>query len=600
MSLLLVATAAAAPWAAASSPATEVFKSISPAVRTIALLDADGKPGTNRSAVVVGPDSIVTVCEGDDAPRSITLRDQSPNEVLRLLAVDIERKLCLFTAPGVFRDVAFPTPEQALPREGDRIFAISNSLGLGIGITEGIVAGVRRTARGARIQFTAPIAPGAQGGALVNDAGRLLGVIEYEHKAGQNVNFAAPAVWIREIEVRAATQRREARRAQEAGALARARRWKELLDLARQGVNAGPWAIESWEYVALAEKELGNLEAAEQAWRKALELAPERDRSALALGEWLIGQRRPEEALAIVDRTLEVQPENAGLWLLRARGLRATSRMVDAEQAYRRATQIDPWLFPAYLGLAELAQFRGEFLGASAILSRMASLLPDSQDIQYGLIANLLMAKRYDQALRALAELPAALAAAPRAISFNAAAIAGLGRPAEAVTLLQNYVRDNPACGPEIWLRLSSILAEMTRHAEAADAARNAVREAPDNLDARYVFAVRLKDAGHVREAQVIIEKLIDTYGDKAAAWRQKGFIHSILGERKPAVEALEKSLSFDPRQTKTWAALIEVLHADGDRPAVVRAYGKLRELDPAYAESVYRPLGVIYQANQR
>ena len=67
---------------------------------------------------------------------------------------------------------------------GDAVYAVTNANGLAFSATEGILSAVRPAdevpgaGTGFRlIQFTAPIAPGASGGALVDKDGALLGII---------------------------------------------------------------------------------------------------------------------------------------------------------------------------------------------------------------------------------------------------------------------------------------------------------------------------------------------------------------------------------------------------------------------------------------
>jgi len=115
--------------------------------------------------------------------------------------------LCLIEVDGA--------PSQAMaikwqaPAAGSRVFAVSNALGLGVGISEGVVSGVRHFPNGDYIQFTAPISPGSEGGALVDDDGQLLGIVDYRRRDGQNVNFASLAEWIDQIEKRSAENAEE-------------------------------------------------------------------------------------------------------------------------------------------------------------------------------------------------------------------------------------------------------------------------------------------------------------------------------------------------------------------------------------------------------
>lgn len=79
----------------------------------------------------------------------------------------------------------FLTPgNTAALAQGDSVYAVTNANGLAFSATEGILSAVRPAdevpgaGTGFRLlQFTAPVAPGASGGALVDSNGALLGII---------------------------------------------------------------------------------------------------------------------------------------------------------------------------------------------------------------------------------------------------------------------------------------------------------------------------------------------------------------------------------------------------------------------------------------
>jgi S1-C subfamily serine protease len=80
---------------------------------------------------------------------------------------------------------------------GEPAYAVTSSSGLGWSATEGIFSGMRTAdevngaGSGYRlIQFTAPVAPGASGGPLVNGRGELVGIIT--RGMSQGASFAVP------------------------------------------------------------------------------------------------------------------------------------------------------------------------------------------------------------------------------------------------------------------------------------------------------------------------------------------------------------------------------------------------------------------------
>ena len=88
-------------------------------------------------------------------------------------------------------------------RTGQRVYAIGAPLGLELTISEGIVSSLREVENGKVIQTTAPVSPGSSGGGLFNAEGQLIGIVTFQTRSGQNLNFAVPADWISEMRARA-------------------------------------------------------------------------------------------------------------------------------------------------------------------------------------------------------------------------------------------------------------------------------------------------------------------------------------------------------------------------------------------------------------
>lgn len=109
---------------------------------------------------------------------------------------DSATDLALIKAP-----VELPVPAIApSPALGARVCAVGNQFGLGLSVTCGVVSARHRTGTGFNeiedfIQTDAVINPGGSGGALVDDGGRLVGVVSAiftkDSDANIGVNFAA-------------------------------------------------------------------------------------------------------------------------------------------------------------------------------------------------------------------------------------------------------------------------------------------------------------------------------------------------------------------------------------------------------------------------
>ena len=68
-------------------------------------------------------------------------------------------------------------------------------------LSQGMVTALRPLANGTLIQTSAAISPGSSGGGLFDGKGRLLGITTFQMRNGQNINFALPVDWVRNMGV---------------------------------------------------------------------------------------------------------------------------------------------------------------------------------------------------------------------------------------------------------------------------------------------------------------------------------------------------------------------------------------------------------------
>ncbi|TDJ42567.1 MAG: tetratricopeptide repeat protein [Gammaproteobacteria bacterium] len=134
-------------------------------------------------------------------------------------------------------------------------------------------------------------------------------------------------------------------------------RSEEALAIITVGLEYKPWNVGLWMFLGGLHEQLGQSEQAIEAFRKAVELAPDNATALNALGYTLtIATRKYSDAYKLISRALELEPENPAImdsmgWVLFKQGKRNESR-VWLERAYE--------LFPD----PEVAAHLGELLWA--------------------------------------------------------------------------------------------------------------------------------------------------------------------------------------------------------------------------------------------
>jgi len=548
--------------------------------------DKEQRLGTHSATIVEG-NRLVTSCNVLEMATTIHVTSGSESTEATIIARDRERNLCLVSVPRL-KTVPIARHTGPLP-VGSKIFALTNALGLGIGISEGIIAGIRTISTGTHIQFSAPISPGSEGGALVDENGRLVGIIDYLRRDGQNVNFALAAEFIDEIERRSMADKARLERFDQAMALLKQQQWSDLFAIASDWSEKEPESSDAWRFVIAAAKKLENTPAEYRGWEALHRIDPSSSEAGIGLGRLLILRGKKDEALDLARQLLSAHQEDATCWLFLGLAQQASGQANEADQSLRRAVDLDPWLIEAYRNIAALAQMRGDSKTAIAIWTRLSGLYPNQTIPLIGLAQAYLGARVPARAWAVLGRIGGKEADSAAVWYWKGVTQARLERPEQSIAAFRKSLDLKFTSADWAWAGIGFALAEMKRFPEAIEAFRSAAQAAPENDEWRYQMAVNLKDGGRANEALAITADLVAKQPEEAKNWRQHGFVLAVLGKAPEAIPAMEKSLVIDPKQAKLWGALTETYQVAGRREDARRAYERLRTIDVDMAEKMYR-----------
>jgi len=159
-----------------------------------------GTAPEGTGVVILEPGLIATAAHVVARATSVTVRDRAGKRVeAEIVAVDIPADLALLRIESMIAPLSV-APER--PPTGAHVCVIGNAFGLDLSITCGIVSARARKGIGFNriedfIQTDAAVNPGASGGALVDEQGRLVGLVSAiftkQSDANAGVNFAVSA-----------------------------------------------------------------------------------------------------------------------------------------------------------------------------------------------------------------------------------------------------------------------------------------------------------------------------------------------------------------------------------------------------------------------
>ncbi len=162
------------------------------------------------SGVIVSPDGLVVSNEhvvGDATEIRVVLNDRREFDA-QVVLTDTDSDLAVLQLHDAPKLPALALADSDAAQVGDLVLAIGNPFGVGQTVSSGIVSGLARSGvavgsgRGYFLQTDAPINPGNSGGALVDTAGRLLGVntaILTRSGGSNGIGFAVPANLVAQV-----------------------------------------------------------------------------------------------------------------------------------------------------------------------------------------------------------------------------------------------------------------------------------------------------------------------------------------------------------------------------------------------------------------
>jgi serine protease Do len=173
----------------------ELFAQASASVVRVNVVDNFSKQLAVGSGVVIDRETVITNCHVAKAgPRLLVKQGEAEHEATITLA-DEAHDLCKLAVSGLGAPAVSLGSVSQL-QVGQKVYAIGSPQGLDLTLSDGMVSSLRETPEGSLIQTSAPISPGSSGGGLFTEQGQLVGIVTFQMRTGQNLNFALPVDWI--------------------------------------------------------------------------------------------------------------------------------------------------------------------------------------------------------------------------------------------------------------------------------------------------------------------------------------------------------------------------------------------------------------------
>ncbi len=333
---------------------------------------------------------------------------------------------------------------------------------------------------------------------------------------------------------------------------------------------------------AIERHKAGELDPAEDSYKKVLEFHPDHPHALHLLGVVRHQRGDNESAVELIERAVALNPRFGEAYCNLGAAYHAMGRLAQAEVNFRRATELDPASAEAHSNLAttlnELGNSKAaieEFGRAHAANPRETKFIKRLGDLYLELDHHEDAAERFENFLELRPD--------------DAEVQNNLGYAYERLLRLEDSLEHYLAAAqlspdtPEILNNAACILNRLDRADEAAIYFKRALEIRPDN----WADLSNLADAYVNRDDSVrafpIYQQLIAANPDDPKLYNNYGIALAKSGRTLDAVGQLEKAIALDPDYADAYNNLGSTKVAIPDRPGAIVSFKKAIEARPRY-----------------
>jgi tetratricopeptide (TPR) repeat protein len=340
-----------------------------------------------------------------------------------------------------------------------------------------------------------------------------------------------------------------------------------------------PTDLKSTLQTALAHHQAGRIAEAERLYRGILAVVPEHPEAMHHLGIVAMQCGKPQVALQLIGRAVELHPSAAALNNL-GEALRTLGRVTEAVDCYRKAIAIDDRQSNALANLGLALTTLKQWPEAETSLRKCLSLVPNHLAALVGLANVLTLLSRFDDAVAAL-ESAARLSPNDASIQRSlASAWLEAGDPYRAAGACKRAIELQPS-DPQAHGTLSRALEKVDKTDEAIAAARRATELGPALWQAYQNLAGLLERSGKSAEAADALKRAVALNPREPTLYAAMSSALCKEGLFEEATTAANKAIALDPSDLRLWSQLWVVRSAAADFQTALEAARKSVALDP-------------------
>jgi tetratricopeptide (TPR) repeat protein len=540
--------------------ANDIYQQAAKSTVIVENINDNGGIQAMGSGVVLADGYVVTNCHVIKSANHFKVRIGGRELPASLRYSDWDRDICSLSVAGLIARAVVIGSTKML-KVGSKVYAIGAPQGLELSLSEGIVSNLRVIDGGQYIQTTAAISPGSSGGGLFDENGALVGLTTFYLTEGQNLNFAVPVEWVKELPRRSAKATTTPNTAQpvtqwlnESSELTLRKDWPALLEHSLRWAKEQPSSGEAWNNLGITYIITAHEAQAIEAFQHALRINPNDDEALLNLGA-AYQSASPNKSVEIFQKLLRKNTYVAKQWVWSNLGgaYDKVGRSTDAIKAYQKALSIS-------------SDFAGIWFGLGNAYFKASQ--PNNA------------AEAYQQALRIDQDDPEIWIGLGNVYEV-------ISQPSKAMEAFQQALRINPE-NQKAWYNLGNNYFYTGLYTKAIEAYQQALRINPEYTLPWVSMGSAYANTGQWPKAFEAYQQALNLNPKDHFAWTGLGNLYDDSGQTTKAFESYQQALRINPKYAVAWYNMGSAASKIGQRGKVLEVYKRLKTLDPALAEKYF------------
>lgn len=259
------------------------------------------------------------------------------------------------------------------------------------------------------------------------------------------------------------------------------------------------------------------------------------------------------QQVARFERYVELDPDNATLWVGYGDALHRAGLLDRAEKAFGKSLQLDPTSSVATARLAAVQISRQEFAAAEQILRDLIAAGEQDPAVAFNLGLSLYYQRRFADALEVFERLSPS-SSVDDARYYLVSCLHNLGRLDEAVSRAEQFLAQRPAAKLRGYLALVQM--DAGRMPDALAHARQTLQEQPDNPDAAAVLSTHCIETQQMDAAEPHLRALVSREPRNIRGWQGLALVALYRQQHDEAIGLLQRARECDPENTGTISTL--------------------------------------------